>query len=112
MDQSLTVPAGESAVFVFRSPYSIGQCVSVRVQNVGTQPLTVLGISIAGVEQLLGEGLPAEFLATMPLQLDRQLAKDELHVTLANAGAVDATAVVTVEFIPVEAMTLGTGRLH
>lgn len=110
MECSRTVPAHGTAAFSFAPPHEFAQCVGLSVAS--SPALLVASITIAGVEQLLGEGLPAEFLATAPLQLDRQRATDELCVTLQNDGDADTVAVVTVEFVPVEAMMLSKGTLH
>ena len=112
MGEAVVVPAGELTIFVFRPPYPVAQCVGIRVVTEGERPLMVTSIRVAGVEQLLGEEMPAEFLGSSPLQLDRQLAKDELHVTLQNYGELDTAAVVTVAFVAVEAMKMRKETLH
>lgn len=77
MKSSQTVPAHGTTVFAFSPPHELAQCVGLSVA--GSPTLLVASITIAGVEQLLGEGLPAEFLARATLQLDRQRATDELR---------------------------------
>lgn len=112
MQQTLTVPAHGSVVFPFQSPHPFAQCVSIGVGAPAGAELSVASITVAGVEQLLGEGLPASFLAGSPLQLDRQRASDWLCVVIQNDGEHEIATEVTIEFVPVEAMTLRKQTLH
>lgn len=92
--------------------FPVAQCVAVYIGSERGAELSVASITIAGVEQLLGDGVPASFFQEVPVQFDRQTSAVPLIVTLQNDGHSPASAEVVVEFMPLEALTLSKARLH
>lgn len=112
MNLRKTLAPGARSSWEFFPGFPLAQCVAIFVGAERDAALSVASVTVAGVEQLLGEGVPASFFASGGLQLDRQSASAPLVVTLQNDGDAPAQAEVQVEFVPVEALDLQKGRLH
>lgn len=97
------VPAGGSHTFYFSSEHTWAQCTGLRVAVEPGASLLVSSVTVNGKEQLLGEGLPAEFLGLEPLRFDRQHITQQLAITLQNDGAGDVCAGISVAFEDVTA---------
>jgi hypothetical protein len=101
---ALLVPAHGEASLEFVGEHTWVQCVGLRIAVEPGCSLLVKSVKVGAVEQLLGEGLPAEFLGLDPLRFDRQHITASLTITLQNDGDEDAHAGISVAFEDVTAV--------
>ncbi len=106
-----TVPAGGAVHFTFRSSFVLAQCVGVEVAYQVGASLLVSSVKVGESEQLLGDGVPAEFFRSGVLVCEPQAADIILTVTITNHGSDPVDAGVCAAFVEIPDLIAHAGKV-